>query len=563
MTEAEAAKMGAGFHKGFVTVDGKALHFVRLGKGPPVVMLHASPCSAKVMLPIQKEWADHFTTFAFDLPGFGLSDRLDKAPLGTADLADAIAGGIRALGLEQVSLYGRHTGAGVAVELARRHPRLVSMVLTDGFPVFTNRYTEDRIREYLPPIEPKWDGSHLVWTWFRYREQHIFWPWDRSVQEHRADTDVPDVDFLYRGTVELLQAADTYSEVYASAFRHPGLAMISEVTVPVCYGNRPGDSQYKTLKAYPDDAWVHVFPRDAEAAAAEELTVLLHHPAASHVPAYVSRFSPWLAEGCDYIPTRFGPAYARGCGVGREGAPVLFLHDLPGGIDVHREEIEELAANRPVLAVDLMGNGYSEIADVGEPAISSWIEQIIDCLDFTGLEKVDIYAHGTSAAVAIEMARHHPEKVGWITFRSPPAIERDQSGGFADRYAPDISPSWEGANFLRLWHHLRDQQIWWPWYDRRTECARAVKLEIEPGVLQRRALILLQQPRHYQTIWREVLGYPLLESLGDLQKECEFIAVETDLFAFALPTAKAATNISHNAADYNGAECGEEFGGAI
>lgn len=547
MTEADAAKVVAEIHKGFVVVDGRALHFVRMGKGPPVIMLHASPCSAKVMLPIQKEWAGHFTTFAFDLPGFGLSDMLEKSPLATADLADAIAGGIRALGLGQVSLYGRHTGAGVAVELARRHPLLVSMVLTDGFPVFANPYTEDRIREYLPPIEPKWDGSHLVWTWFRYREQHIFWPWDRSVQEHRADTDVPDVDFLYRGTVELLQAADTYAEVYASAFRHPGLAMISEVTPPVCYGNRPGDSQYKTLKYYPDDAWIHVFPRDAEAAVAEELTVLLRHPAASHVPAHVSRFSSRLAEGRDYIPTRFGPVHAKGRGVGREGAPVLFLHDLPGGIDLHREEIDELAADRPVLAIDLMGNGYSEIADAGAPAISSWIEQIIDCLDFTSLEEVDIYAHGTSAAVAIEMARRHPEKVGRITFRSPPAIEWDPSGAFADRYAPDISPSWEGANFLRLWHHLRDQQIWWPWYDRRTECARKVKLTIEPGVLQRKALILLQQPRHYQTIWREVLNYPLLERLGQLQKECEVTTVETDLFAFALPSARAATNTSRNA----------------
>jgi hypothetical protein len=51
--------------------------------------------------------------------------------------------------------------------------------------------------------------------------------------------------------------------------------------------------------------------------------------------------------------------------------------------------------------------------------------------------------------------------------------------------------------------------------------------------------------------------------LGNLLKKCEFIAVETDLFAFALPTAKAATNISRNAADCNGAESGEEFGGAI
>jgi pimeloyl-ACP methyl ester carboxylesterase len=529
-------------HKGFVTVDGKALHFVRIGQGPAVVMLHASPCSAKVMLPNQKEWAPHFTTIAFDLPGFGLSEMLDISPLTTADLADAIAAGIRALGLTQVSLYGRHTGAGVAVELARRHPQLVSMVLTDGFPVFTNPYTQERILEYLPPIEPKWDGSHLTWTWFRYREQHVFWPWDRSAQEHRADTDLPDLAFLYRGTVELLQAANTYAEVYASAFRHPGLAMISEVKPLVCYGNRPGDSQYKTVRFYPESAWVHVFSRDPEEAAREELEILSRHPANADVPAPVHRVLSKQADVRDYIPTRYGLTYTRAYGLDRDETLVLFLHDLPGGIDLHQEQIAELASVRPVVAFDLCGNGYSEFTDTGTPTIEVWVEQILDCLTFMEIDKVDVYAFGTSAAVAVELARKHPALVETITFRSPPAVESDPGHDFAHRYAPDINPSWEGANFLRLWHHLRDQQIWYPWYDRRIECARKVRLEIEPSLLQQKALIMLQQPQHYQPIWQEVLSYPLLEKLGALAGKCDFTAGETDIFAFALARAKEAAS---------------------
>jgi hypothetical protein len=33
-----------------------------------------------------------------------------------------------------------------------------SMVLTDGFPVFANPYSDERLAEYLKPIEPRWDG---------------------------------------------------------------------------------------------------------------------------------------------------------------------------------------------------------------------------------------------------------------------------------------------------------------------------------------------------------------------------------------------------------------------
>ena len=121
--------------KGFVEMDGRTLHYIRRGKGPALILLHAAPCSAKVMAPLQAAWEDDFTTFAFDLPGFGLSEMIDVDVLETRHLADAVAGAVRALGLSKVALYGRHTGAGIAVEMARGHRDLCSMVLTDGYPV--------------------------------------------------------------------------------------------------------------------------------------------------------------------------------------------------------------------------------------------------------------------------------------------------------------------------------------------------------------------------------------------------------------------------------------------
>ena len=163
-----------------------------------------------------------------------------------------------------------------------------SMVLTDGFPVFPNPYSDERLAEYLKPIEPRWDGSHLLWIWFRYRDQHVFWPWDRQDNEHRADTDVPSDDFIHRGAIEILEAENGYRKVYASAFRHAGLQMIGELKVPVCFGNRPGDSQYKTRKLYPPTAWTVELPRDQRTAAVLEREILLKHPADSIVAAAAS-----------------------------------------------------------------------------------------------------------------------------------------------------------------------------------------------------------------------------------------------------------------------------------
>ncbi len=518
-------------HKGFAEVNGKLIHYVRQGSGPAVILLHAAPCSAKVMAPFQLVLAERFTTFAFDLPGFGLSEMPDVPQVETHHLADAIAGAVRALGLTQVAAYGRHTGAGVAVELAHRHPALCSMVLTDGFPVFASPYTPERLSEYLLPIEPRWDGSHLTWTWFRYREQHIFWPWDRPLAAHRSDCDVPDLDFLYRGTIEMLESGENYPKIYASAFRHAGLAMIDAVKPPVCYGNRPGDSQHKTMRLYPPTAWVQEFPRDAAEAAVLERDILALHPASIPTP-HQRGFQPGAARVTDYVQTSFGPAYTIGAGLDRKATPVLILHDLPGAAGLHLEQIEAIGADRPVIAFDFAGHCNSVPGEGQRAGIDTWVAQIREVMAALGFDAAHIYAHGTAAAIAIELASAAPACVASLVLHAPPALEQSLADQLAPNYAPDITPSRDGGNFLRLWHHLRDQELWWPWFDQRRGNARPAP-RIAPDRLHARAVALLKQPAQYRPTWRELLSYPLERKLRHLTVPTLLVYRDADQFAFA------------------------------
>ncbi len=494
---------------GFVEVAaGKHLHYVRHGVGPALVMLHASPCSAKVMAPLQDIFAPRWTTFAFDLPGFGFSDALDNAPLETAHLADAIAAAVRALGLQQVAAYGRHTGAGVAVEMALRHPDLISMVLTDGFPVFSQPYSTERLAEYLPPIVPRWDGSHLIWAWFRYREQHVFWPWDKALPNHRADTDVPPLDFLYRGAVELLEAGADYPVIYASAFRHAGLAMIDQVQPPVCYGNRPGDSQHKTMKLYPPTAWVQEFSRDPLEAAAQEQRVLASHPPRGIVPPHRTRVQLGVSAVMDYVTTPRGSCFVRGHGLDQPGAPLVLLPDLPGSVMLHDDILQALGRHRPVLAIDPCGNGRSVLSPERSVEVGLWADDVEAVLDAVGLDRVAVLALGTSAALALELAQRG--RVIAIVLQSPPA---GTPPGWAATYAPDLTPRPDGGNFLALWHHLRDQELWFPWFEQNPAHARP-SFRIDPADLHERAVALLAQPTHYQPTWRAILSHPLDERLA-------------------------------------------------
>ena len=190
----------------FVTVGERRVHYLRTGSGPAVAMLHACPVSAKVMRPLMQIFARRFTCLAFDMPGFGQSDKLPIAQPSVEDFADALADTLTALGIQKVASYGRHTGASIAVEFAARHPDRCSMALADGYAVFTSRYSDEALERYLEPITPAWDGAHLLRLWFRYRDQHAFWPWNAQDDAHRSDTDTPDTEFLHRGVIEMLEA---------------------------------------------------------------------------------------------------------------------------------------------------------------------------------------------------------------------------------------------------------------------------------------------------------------------------------------------------------------------
>ncbi|NBX87605.1 MAG: alpha/beta hydrolase, partial [Bacteroidetes bacterium] len=338
-------------------------------------------------------FAQQFTCFAFDTPGFGLSDPLPVDSPSVEDFADALADTLGALGIAQVATYGRHTGASIAVEFAARHPERCSMALADGFAVFAKAYSPKELDLYLEPIVPQWDGAHILHLWFRYRDQHVFWPWNKQFDANRSDTDVPDLDFLHRGVVELLQAGDGYRVGYAAPFRHRALGVVPDLKVPVCFGVRPGDSMFLTRHLYPADVWMSEAPRDFEAAAVHEMALLALHPAPSVVPK---------PQPCQALPQRLTEAYVdfegaqlavRSSGSWGSGNPVVLLHHAPGSSRLYEAAILAIGAQHPVLAIDLPGHGFSSLAQgngMSLPGMAHGISDLLHQLDWQSEHRLQV-----------------------------------------------------------------------------------------------------------------------------------------------------------------------------
>jgi pimeloyl-ACP methyl ester carboxylesterase len=517
----------------FVTVGKRRVHYLRAGSGPALALLHACPVSAKVMIPLMPVFGEKFTCLAFDMPGFGLSDKLPQPKPSIEDFADALAETLDALGVKHVSTYGRHTGASIAVVFAERHPKRCAMALADGYAVFAKFYSDEELDRYLEPLVPVWDGTHLLHLWARYRDQHVFWPWNNQSAAGRSDADVPDVDFLHRGVVEMLEAGDDYRIGYAAPFRHRALDVIPNLKVPVCFGNRPGDSMWRTRALYPASAWQEAIPREHGAATLREREILQMHP---------PRGTPPPAPQATPLPGRTTINYVDGMLVRSANlgpCPTLVVHHAPGSSFLYDSLVLALGN---ALAADLPGHGESDPLPGNPQSVDAWTSSMERLLDRMNIRELRVYGHNGGAAVAVELAHRLGSRVRGVVLDAPAFVPDAQ---MASRYAPPVQPTWDGSHWLRAWHHIRDSELWWPWFERKHQNVRKTA-RIDPQALTIPVREAMKQPASYEPAWQAALSYDWRKRLAALPNLLTIAAPE-DVFAHLMPAKTVEDNAASRA----------------
>jgi pimeloyl-ACP methyl ester carboxylesterase len=131
----------------------------------PLMALHLSPNSGQVFSSFLPLIGRDRIAVAPDYPGYGMSDAIPgKQTL--SDYAAAMLDVRDALGLEgPVDLLGYHTGAGVALEMARQRPQACGRLALVAVPLLTE--TERAAGAALPPIEFDVEGDFAREEWRR------------------------------------------------------------------------------------------------------------------------------------------------------------------------------------------------------------------------------------------------------------------------------------------------------------------------------------------------------------------------------------------------------------
>ncbi|MBS3920861.1 MAG: alpha/beta hydrolase [Deltaproteobacteria bacterium] len=121
------------FAKGkFVTVDGKNVHYVEAGNGPPIILIHGFLYHTVMWKKNIDALAEKFKVYAIDLWGWGYSERLGEKEYSFERYGKQIVGFMDALNIKKATLVGQSMGGGISVYVAAYHSERVDrLILVD------------------------------------------------------------------------------------------------------------------------------------------------------------------------------------------------------------------------------------------------------------------------------------------------------------------------------------------------------------------------------------------------------------------------------------------------
>lgn len=141
------------------------VHYVESGRGQPLILLHQTAFSSDEYRDLIPLLCQHHRVIAMDTLGFGMSDPAPKV-FAIEDYARTVKEFLDSIGIRQAMVYGHHTGASIALELAAGYPGTVTKLILSGCPLYSDEERRERLSaERFKPMQITADGGFLVDSW--------------------------------------------------------------------------------------------------------------------------------------------------------------------------------------------------------------------------------------------------------------------------------------------------------------------------------------------------------------------------------------------------------------
>ncbi len=503
---------------------GGQIHYRRAGSGPPLILMHPSPNSSALVVPMIEAMAKDFTCIAIDTPGYGISD--DVVTEDTTHLhgyAVALEKILAALGIGACAIYGAATGAQIAVRFAIKNPDRVPLLILDSIGDFTDEM--DHVLDgYFQDITPVRDGSHLMRAWDMCRHLSVAFPWHSTRGADRLDMDVAPPEAINKYVVDYLRAGPNYAKAYRPAVEVERWDITARVTVPTLLAHNKSSGVIKHV----DALIAKGLPANFTVVACDGPTRIarLHDAAVGRRPNIPPPPPPprqtSSADGFQNMTVavtshgRAGDIRLR-VNLNGKGRPLIGIHDPAGSSALIEPFLSVFSGARPVIAIDLPGNGESDnIIDPANITTAAYAEVVNATVAALGLDAVDVFGRYSGGQVGMEMAFQTPNVVKHV-IQSPFMIfEGEEQKWLLANYTPSIAPRWDGSHLITAWRFMYDQSLFWPWFDatRRGVIKNAPPIDVARTHL--RVVELLKIGDQYRAAYTALWTYPMRARLPKL-----------------------------------------------
>lgn len=111
------------------------VHYEAIGRGKPLLFIHGWLGSWRYWMPAMEELSSRYRTYAFDLWGFGDSDRRLRTYYTVDAYVDLLRDFLDHLGIWRVSIVGHALGGIVALQFAAQSPQRVEQLMCVSVPL--------------------------------------------------------------------------------------------------------------------------------------------------------------------------------------------------------------------------------------------------------------------------------------------------------------------------------------------------------------------------------------------------------------------------------------------
>lgn len=151
--------------RGYADIPEGQVHYRTEGSGAPLLLLHQTAFSSDEYTRVIPLLSGSFRVIAMDTLGFGMSDTPPRA-YKIEDYARSVKSLLDALGIRPVAVFGHHTGASIALDLAAAYPDYVSRLMMSGCPYYTPEERHERLTApRFKPMEINAGGAYLTDAW--------------------------------------------------------------------------------------------------------------------------------------------------------------------------------------------------------------------------------------------------------------------------------------------------------------------------------------------------------------------------------------------------------------